>query len=116
MNPGAYGGGNRGGGADGGRDGGGGGADGGPHDPSQSTTYSTYTKLPSYAPSSTALVAVVLNVYVPSGLGGKAARSAHVKKSPASTLTPSSPGLHLPCTTSSLAVVRSTYSSGSASS
>jgi hypothetical protein len=41
---------------------GGGGADGGWHVPSQSTMYSTYTKLPSYAFSSTVGVAVVTKV------------------------------------------------------
>ena len=41
-----------------------GGADGGWQWPSQSTMYSTYTKLPSYAFSLTASVAVVTNVYV----------------------------------------------------
>ena len=44
--------------------GGDGGADGGWQWPSQSTMYSTYTKLPSYAFSLTASVAVVTNVYV----------------------------------------------------
>ena len=57
--------------------GGRGGADGGWQVPSQSTMYSTYTKLPSYAFSSTAGVAVVTKVYVPSGLGGSAAILAH---------------------------------------
>ena len=52
------------GGSGGGGDGGGGtgGADGGWQEPSQSTMYSTYTKLPSYAFSSTASVAVVTKV------------------------------------------------------
>ena len=54
------GGGGEGGGGDGG--GGKGGADGGRQSPSQSTMYSTYTKLPSYAFSSTASVAVVTKV------------------------------------------------------
>jgi len=76
--------------------------------------YSTYTKLPSYASSSTALVAVVANVYEPSGLEGSANCVAHSKKPRAgSTVTPSSPGLHLPCTSSPLAVVLMTYSSAS---
>ena len=39
-----------------------GGAEGGWQVPSQSTMYSTYTKLPSYAFSSTASVAVVTSV------------------------------------------------------
>ena len=39
-----------------------GGAEGGAHSPSQSITYSTYTKLPSYARSLTAGVAVVRSV------------------------------------------------------
>ena len=61
------GGGGDGGGGDGGGEGGGdgggdGGADGGWQWPSQSTMYSTYTKLPSYAFSFTAGVAVVTNV------------------------------------------------------
>jgi len=41
--------------------GGAGGADGGAQVPSQSTMYSTYTKLPSYGYSSTASVATVTN-------------------------------------------------------
>ena len=41
-----------------------GGAEGGWQWPSQSTMYSTYTKLPSYAFSLTASVTVVTNVYV----------------------------------------------------
>ena len=74
--------------------------------------YSTYTKLPSYASSSTALVAVVTNVYEPSELGGSAVRVAHSKKPRVeSTVTPSSPGLHLPCTSAPLAVVLTMYSS-----
>ena len=60
--------------------GGRGGAEGGWQWPSQSTMYSTYTKLPSYAFSSTAGVAVVTKVYVPSGLGGSATILAHSKK------------------------------------
>ena len=101
----------------GGGDGGGeGGADGGAHAPSQSTMYSTYTKLPSYAFSSTALVAVVLNAYVPSRLGGSAADLAHSKKPSLPLVTPSSPGRHLPCTSSPLAVVLSTYSSAASKS
>ena len=79
--------------------------------------YSTYTKLPSYATSSTALVAVVTNVYVSSGVDGSATCVAHLKKPrSASTVTPSSPGLHLPWTSSPLAVVDTTYSLASASS
>ena len=72
--------------------------------------YSTYTKLPSYASSSTAAVAVVTNVYVLSALGGSATYLAHSKKPRASTTAPSD-GLHLPCTSSPLAVVLTTYSS-----
>jgi len=41
--------------------------------------YSTYTKLPSYGFSSTVEVAVVSNVYVLSGLGGRAMNVAHSK-------------------------------------
>ena len=44
--------------------GGDGGADGGWQWPSQSTMYSTYTKLPSYGFSSTVGVTAVTNVYV----------------------------------------------------
>ena len=54
----------------GGRGGGAGGADGGWQVPSQSTMYSTCTKLPSYGFSFTAGVALVTKVYVPSGLRG----------------------------------------------
>ena len=54
----------------GGRGGGDGGADGGWQVPSQSTMYSTCTKLPSYGFSSTAGVAVVTKTYVPSRLRG----------------------------------------------
>ena len=57
-----------GGGGDGG--GGDGGADGGWQGPSQSTMYSTCTRLPSYGFSSTAGVAVVTKTYVPSRLRG----------------------------------------------
>ena len=46
----------------------GGGVEGGWQSPSQSTMYSTYTKLPSYGFSSTAGVAVVTKVYMPSGV------------------------------------------------
>ena len=88
-----------------------GGAAGGEHSPSQSTMYSTYTKLPSYAFSLTAGVAVVTNVYVPSGLRGSATILTHSKKSP--TFTAPSIGLHLPCTSTPLAVVLTTYSSAS---
>ena len=95
----------------GGSGGGDGGADGGAHWPSQSTMYSTYTKLPSYASSSTAGVAVVTNVYVLSALGGSATYLAHSKKPRASTTAPSD-GLHLPCTGwPPLTVVPTTYSS-----
>ena len=72
------GGGGEGGGGDGG--GGEGGTDGGWQVPSQSTMYSTCTKLSSYLFSSTAGVAVVTKVYVPSGLGGSATILAHSKK------------------------------------
>ena len=72
------------GGSGGGGDGGGGmgGADGGWQVPSQSTMYSTYTKLPSYAFLSTAGVAVVTKVYEPSGLGRSGTYLAHSKKFP----------------------------------
>ena len=78
------GGGDGGGGAGGGEGGGGegGGWEGGWQWPSQSTMYSTYTKLPSYAFSFTAGVAVVTKVYVPSGLMGSSIRLAHSKKPP----------------------------------
>jgi len=59
--------------------GGSGGADGGAQVPSQSTMYSTYTKLPSYAFASTAGVALVANVYVLSALGGSGTILAHSK-------------------------------------
>ena len=68
--------------------GGRGGADGGWHVPSQSTMYSTYTKLPSYGFSSTVGVALVTKVYVPSGLGGRATYLAHSKKPRESTTAP----------------------------
>ena len=109
------GGGGDGGGGDGGGDGGGGdgGGDGGApgalQAPSQSTMYSTYTRLPSYAFTFTAGDAVVTNVYVPSGLGRSGMYLAHSKKSP--TTGAPSIGLHLPCTSSPLAVVLITYSS-----
>ena len=115
--------GKRGGGGDGGGgDGGGGegGADGGWQVPSQSTMYSTYTKLSSYLPSSTAGVAVVTKVYVPSGLGGSATILAHSKKeAPLTTEITAAgdqmvaTGLHLPCTFSPLAIVCMMNSSGS---
>ena len=92
-------------------DGGSGGAEGGWQVPSQSTMYSTCTKLPSYAFSLTAGVAVVTKVYVPSGLAGNATILTHSKKSP--TFTAPSNGLHLPCTSAPLAVVLTTYSSTS---
>ena len=92
----------------GGEGGGDGGAEGGWQWPSQSTMYSTYTKLPSYAFSLTAGVAVVTKVYVPSGLAGNATILAHSKKSP--TFTAPSNGLHLPCTSTPLAIVLTTYS------
>ena len=76
----------------------GGGADGGWHVPSQSTMYSTYTKLPSYAFSSTVGVAVVTKVYVPSALTGSDTIDAHSKKPRPSTKV-SLDGLHLPCAT-----------------
>ena len=50
--------------------GGSGGAAGGWQSPSQSTMYSTYTKLPSNALSLTSRVAFVTNVYVLSSLTG----------------------------------------------
>ena len=60
--------------------GGSGGAEGGWQWPSQSTMYSTCTKLSSYFLSSTAGVAVVTKTYVPSELGGSSTRLAHSKK------------------------------------
>ena len=92
-------------------DGGSGGAEGGWQAPSQSTMYPTCTKLPSCAFSSTAGVAVVTKVNVPSGLRGSATILAHSKKSP--TVIAPSIGLHLPCTSTPLAVVLTTYSSAS---
>ena len=89
--------------------GGAGGAAGGRQSPSQSTMYSTYTKLPSCAFSLTAGVAVVMKLYVPSGLGGSATILAHSKNPRPSTTAPSD-GLHLPCTSAPLAVVLTTYS------
>ena len=89
--------------------GGSGGADGGWHVPSQSTMYSTYTKLPSYGSSFTWGVAVVTNVYVLSALRGSGTLRAQTKKPCASTSAPSD-GLHLPCTSSPLAVVLTMYS------
>ena len=81
----------RGGGTDGGADGGGaeGGAEGSWQEPSQSTMYWAYTKLPSYAFSSTAGVAVVTNMYEPSGLGASGTCLAHSKKPRSSTTAPS---------------------------
>ena len=70
----------------GGRGGGDGGADGGWQWPSQSTMYSTYTKLPSYGFSSTQDVAVVTKVYAPFGLIGRATILAQSKKPRPSTL------------------------------
>ena len=89
-----------------------GGEAGGAQTPSQSTMYSTCTKLPSYAFSSTASVAYVTNVYVLSGLGGSSAYLAHSKKPRPSTAAPSS-GLHVPCTSTPLAVVLMMNSSAS---
>ena len=66
--------------------GGDGGADGGWQWPSQSTMYSTYTKLPSYGFSSTQDVAVVTKVYAPFGLIGRATILAQSKKPRPSTL------------------------------
>ena len=97
----------------GGKGGGAGGAAGGRQSPSQSTMYSTYTKLPSCAFSLTAGVAVVMKLYVPSGLGGSATIWAHWKNPRPSTTAPSN-GLHFPCTFSPLANVcriNSLYSS-----
>ena len=99
----------------GGSGGGDGGADGGWQVPSQSTMYSTYTKLPSYGYWSTASVAVVTNVYMLSGLAGSETYLAQTKKPRASTTAPSD-GLHLPCTSSPLAVVLTMYSSASSKS
>jgi hypothetical protein len=78
--------------------GGSGGADGGWQLPSQSTMYSTYTRLPSYQSPFTVGVAAVTKVYVPSALGGSGACLAHSKKPRPSTTAPSD-GLHLPCST-----------------
>ena len=95
----------------GGSGGGEGGAEGGWQWPSQSTMYSTYTKLPSYASSSTPAVALVTNVYVLSGLGGSGTMVAHSKKPRPSTGV-SADGWHLPCTSSPpFTVVPITYSS-----
>ena len=91
--------------------GGDGGAEGGWQCPSQSTMYSTCTKLPSYGFSSTAGVAVVTKVYVPSRLRGSSTILTHSKKSP--TITAPFIGLHGPCTSSPLDVVLTTYSSSS---
>ena len=74
--------------------------------------YSTYTKLPSYAFSPTSSVAVVTKVYVLSALSGSGTMDAHSKKPRPSTVAPSD-GLHLPCTSSPLAVVLTMYSSAS---
>ena len=102
------------GGAGGGGDGGGG-WDGGWQSPSQSTMYSTCTKLPSYAFSSTAGVAVVRKEYVPSTATGNGIFLEHSKKPRPSTTAPSD-GLHLPWTSSPLAVVPTTNSSGASKS
>ena len=99
----------------GGKGGGAGGAAGGWQVPSQSTMYSTCTRLPSYGFSSTAGVAVVTKLYVPSGLRGSSTILAHSKKPRPLTTAPSN-GLHLPCTSSPLAVVLTTYSSTSSKS
>ena len=77
--------------------GGKGGAEGGWQVPSQSTMYSTYTKLPSCAFSLTASVAVVTNVYVPSGVIGSGTYLAHSKLPGLVTGAPYN-GLHLPWT------------------
>ena len=66
-----------------------GGEAGGAQVPSQSTMYSTYTKLPSYGSSFTASVAVVMMLYMPSGLMGSGTALAHSKKPRASTTAPS---------------------------
>ena len=87
-----------------------GGADGGAQWPSQSTLYSTYTKLPSYASSLTCGVALVTKTYVPSRLTGSSTILAHSKKPRPSTSAPSDE-LHLPCTLWPLAVVLMMYSS-----
>jgi hypothetical protein len=123
----------------GGEGGGDGGAEGGWQWPSHSTMYSTYTKLPSYASSLTAGVAVVTKVYVPSGLAGNATIFAHsndpivvivvivvvvvvvvevevvvvADEEVVADVTAPSVGLHLPCTSTPLAVVLITYSSAS---
>ena len=80
--------------------------------------YSTYTKLPSYAFSLTASVAIVTKVYVLSGLGGSGTNLAHWKKPRPSTLAgdAASVGLHLPCTSTPLAYVATTYSSSASKS
>jgi hypothetical protein len=104
------------GGTGGGGSGGGGegGADGGAHVPSQSTMYSTYTRWPSCGFSFTSGVAVVTNVYVLSPLGGSGTWLAHSKKPrPSYGASPVGGGLHLPCTSSPLAVVLTMYSSSS---
>ena len=88
-----------------------GGADGGWQTPSQSTMYSTYTKLPSYALSFTADVATVVKVYAPSVVCGSSSSIAHWKKPRPSTTAPSD-RLHLPCTSvSPLTYVAMTCSS-----
>ena len=84
--------------------GGSGGAEGGWQWPSQSTMYSTYTRLPSYGFSSTNAVATVSKLYVLSRLGGSSIILAHSKKPRPSTGV-SSDGRHLPCTSSPLAYV-----------
>ena len=115
-----------GGGDGGGGDGGGcGGAEGGAHRPSQSIMYSTCTTLPSNGNSSTALVAVVTIVYMPSSLGRIGRYLAHSKKLSPTSGARMSPraalrgrlafalptGLHFPCSSSPLTVVPTTYSS-----
>ena len=105
--------GGNGGGAEGGVEGG---ADGGWQKPSQSTMYSTYRKLPMYGSSSTAGVAVVTKVYVPSSLIGSGTICAHLKRLPRNVVPLPKLGLHLPCTSTPLDVVLTTYSSASSKS
>ena len=83
----------------------------------QSTMYSTCKKLPLCRLSSTVEVAVVSKRYVPlGGAGGSSKSRTHTKNWSARVVTPSSPGLHLPCTSTPLAVVLMTYSSASSKS
>jgi len=89
-------------------DGGSGGAEGGWQVPSQSTMYSTYTTLPSYASESTSGVAFVTKVYVLSTLTGSGIILAHSKRA---WMGVPAGGLHLPCTSTPLTVVPITYSS-----